>query len=190
MVVKYLTNINEENYIKNNLNFYRFCNILIYIIAYKDKIDLLKSLILKREEKIIEEKLLFFQRVKPLRNIPYYENSLYKEKKEMKMAIIINENKRIKDKNDKIKENQIKKIMNNIYYNITLIRNCITFTLILLIINMFCQIKSNILFNLFYFQNSSKITLKIKGIGESYIFGNEKIEDDNFNFTNINYLKF
>ena len=107
----------------------------------------------------------------------------------MKMAIIINENKRIKDKNDKIKENQIKKIMNNIYYNITLIRNCITFTLILLIINMFCQIKSNILFNLFYFQNSSKITLKIKGIGESYIFGNGKIEDDVFNFTNINYLK-
>ena len=90
----------------------------------------------------------------------------------MKMAIIINENKRIKDKNDKIKENQIKKIMNNIYYNNIIDRNCITITLILLIINIFCQINSNILFDLFYFQNSSKITLKIKGIGESYIFGN------------------
>ena len=37
-----------------------------------------------------------------------------------------------------------------------------------IIINIFCQIKSNILFDLFHFQNS-KISLKIKGIGNNAI---------------------
>ena len=54
-----------------------------------------------------------------------------------------------------------------------------------IIINIFCQIKSNIIFDLFNFQYSSKITLKIKGIGYKKIFGNI----ENANFTGINYLK-
>ena len=50
--------------------------------------------------------------------------------------------------------------------------------------NIFYQIKPNILINSFNFK-SSKITLKIKGIGESNILGNEEIKK----FQNINYLK-
>ena len=41
-----------------------------------------------------------------------------------------------------------------------------------LTINIFYYVKSNILFDLFYYQYS-KITLKIKGIGEHFIFGND-----------------
>ena len=50
--------------------------------------------------------------------------------------------------------------------------------------NIFYQIKPNILINSFNFK-SSKITLKIKGIGEINVLGNEEIKK----FQNINYLK-
>ena len=67
--------------------------------------------------------------------------------------------------------------MRNIINNINLIE--------FIIINLFYLIKTNFLCNIFNFQYSSKITLKIKGIGESTILGNSK----NYNFTSINYLK-
>ena len=55
-------------------------------------------------------------------------------------------------------------------YNIALIRNKIIIDLIMLIaIKIPCRIKSNN----DIFQYSSNITLKIKGIGDNYIFGNE-----------------
>ena len=54
-----------------------------------------------------------------------------------------------------------------------------------IIINIFCQIKSNLVFDSINFQYSSKITLKIKGIGEKYILGNHV----DSNFTGVNYLK-
>ena len=68
---------------------------------------------------------------------------------------------------------------NNIKDNDEIIRNyIIIFSLInFLFIKIFCKIKRNII-EFFYFQYSSKITLKIKGIGNYTIFGG-----------NINYLK-
>ena len=76
----------------------------------------------------------------------------------------------IKNYNNKTKGKQIKKINNNIRdYNIIIrnykIINLFIFTLIVI----FCQ---NNIYNSFYFQYS-KITLKIQGIGESNIFGND-----------------
>ena len=53
-----------------------------------------------------------------------------------------------------------------------------------IIISILYQIKSNINFDLFHYQ-VSKITLKIKGIGDSYILGNET----NYTFTGFKNLK-
>ena len=70
--------------------------------------------------------------------------------------------------------------------NNKIIRKCIIINLFtIMLINIFCQIKSDILINLFYLENSSKITLKIKGPGEHNIFGNQ----NGNNFTGIDYLK-
>ena len=85
------------------------------------------------------------------------------------------------DYND-AKKNQIKKRKNNLIGNNTILRNYIIFTLIRsIILNIFSQ---NILFDLFKFQDS-KITLRIKGIGESILFGNIT----KYSFQNINHLK-
>jgi len=62
--------------------------------------------------------------------------------------------------------------------------NLIIILIRLIIINLFCQIKCNTQFNLFYFQYS-KITLKIKGIGDNYILGKKGY----YTFASINYLK-
>ena len=75
----------------------------------------------------------------------------------------------------------MKKTNNNEAIRVHAIINLIIF----IIINIFYQIKTNTLFDSFYFQHLSNITLKIKGIGESYIFGHEQYH----NFTQINYLK-
>ena len=53
-----------------------------------------------------------------------------------------------------------------------------------IIISILYQIKSNVNFDLFHYQ-VSKITLKIKGIGDSYILGNET----DYNFTGFKNLK-
>ena len=96
--------------------------------------------------------------------------------------LIFNDKTKIKNDNNKIKVNKIKNRNTNINnYNI-IIRKCLKITLIKsIIINIFCR---NIILNLFYFRNS-KITLKIKGVGESQILGNDTIQ----NFKDLKYLK-
>ena len=64
-------------------------------------------------------------------------------------------------------------------------KNKVMTLIIIIILSLFHQIKSNIIFNLYHFLYSSKITLKVKGIGVNSIIGNHK----NNNFSGINYLK-
>ena len=79
----------------------------------------------------------------------------------MKEFEIKNDINKIKDDSKIIRKNKINNILIRYY--------TVFFIIKLLIINIFCQIKCNILFNLY---SSSNITLKIKGIGENTIFGN------------------
>ena len=72
----------------------------------------------------------------------------------------------------KSKDNKIKIIKDKYSHN-TIIRNYLLINLIKFIIsNLFYKKTCNISFDLFYFQYS-KITIKIKGIGDNYIFGYE-----------------
>ena len=74
----------------------------------------------------------------------------------------------------KIRENQIKIRRNNITYNNTINANYIIIMIIkTIMINIICKIRCST-FYFFYFQKSSKITLKIKGIGDNIILGNDK----------------
>ena len=99
--------------------------------------------------------------------------------------MIIKEVKKINNNIYKIKENKIKKIKSNTIENNIIINKYLIINFIkIIILDIFLKIKSNILFDLFHFK-FSKITLKIKGIGDSIIFGNEK----GYKFTGINYLK-
>ena len=116
--------------------------------------------------------------------MPFCKNGLFEEKNESKITKIIKEIKNINNDYSQIKENQIQKIKKNINNNNIIIINYLIIILIkIIILYLLSKIKSNILFNLLYFQNS-KITLKIKGIGDSILFGN-----GNGIFTGINYLK-
>ena len=111
-----------------------------------------------------------FQKVKKRNDLPYCDFLVrysFEIKNESKITMIVNKTKNKKNDNNIIIRN---------YFIITLIT--------ILLLNKICQIKSNFLLNLFHFQNS-KITLKIKGIGDSIIFGNES----SGSFKGINYLK-
>jgi len=155
--------INHEKDIENKINFNRFNFSSIYIFI-KNNINSLKNLILRRKKEV-----LFFKK----------ENELSEVENE---AIIIKKNSKI---NNKRTQNHIKKRKNSIQNTNTIIRYYILINLIkLIIINIFCSIKSNIIFNLYSFQ-LSKITLKTKGIGNFALFGNER----KYNFSGINYLK-
>ena len=153
-----IQNINHNNYNSSRLNFCEFNNNLIKIFVVGTKIIV---------------------------NIfPYIRNEFFKSKNESIMTPIKNKSKKIVNDKSKKKLYQIKKIKNNINNNYTTTINYTIFTLInFILINFICQIKCNI-FNSFYFQYS-KITLKIKGIGESEIFGKGKYKY----FRSINYLK-
>ena len=72
--------------------------------------------------------------------------------------------------------------MNNINDNNIIIKYILINLIAFRTINIFYYVKSNILFDLFYYQYS-KITLKIKGIGEHFIFGN----DEHSKFESIYY---
>ena len=80
------------------------------------------------------------------------------------------------------KENNI---ISNIIDNIISYHHCIIIFLIklIMIINIFISIKGN-KFDFYYF-HYSKITLKVKGIGENNILGDNK----DYNFSDIDYLK-
>ena len=113
-------------------------------------------------------------------------NYIFEEKNESIMTEITEVTNKIKNDNDKNKVSQIKKRKNIINDNNTINRNFIIIILIkFMILNIFFKIKSNILFDLFNPLCSSTIKLKIKGIGNSYLFGNEVGN----NFTGIKYLK-
>ena len=122
----------------------------------------------------------FFKEMRKRDDFPFYKNVRFEAKKESIKALLIKGVNNKKIPNIKLKENQIEKGKNNIRENNTTIGNNIIINLIIITItSIFFQIKSNI-FDLFYFQYSSKITLKIKGIGYNKILGNY--------FENINYL--
>ena len=107
-------------------------------------------------------------------------------KKDLKKDFDNKFNKKSNIDNNIVKNNGINKIKNNINENNIRIRNYIIINLIqFIIINIFNQIKNSILPDLFLFQDSN-ITLKIKGIGDSIIFGNVGRYN---NFTGISYLK-
>ena len=150
MVDRTFSNINQEIGIKNNIKIYKSKNISSCIYNNINKINLSKISILERKNKP-----LFFRKIM--------------HKKELHFFKIRQENQ--KAKND-IKENNVKKQHNDRNNNNKIIRNYIMSNLIIkfIIINIFCQIKSNIIFDLFNFHYSSKITLKIKGIGEKNIW--------------------
>ena len=146
------------------------------IHIYDKIIALLKIQLFRKEKK----RNSFFKREATTNIIP--SNNIFEVKKKLNKFLILKETK-IFNANNKIKENQINKFKNGIKVNKILI-NLIQF----IIINLLFQIKSNILFNLFQFQYS-KITLKIKGIGDSIIFGNEsRLYFQRNNFPNDIYI--
>ena len=101
---------------------------------------------------------------------------IQKEQRRPKNFFKANYNK-LKKKCDK---NRKKNIFGNYFNN----KIYILLIIIILIINSFCSIKS-IIFNAYYFQYS-KITLKVKGIGESAIFNNYSSSIDYLNEVYIN----
>ena len=172
-MVEYNAQINQENEKENKINFYRLDNILGYLINVIDSFIILSNYRILRRAKLISfQDLIFHDELLCYGNC-FTEISTFFKK----------ENKN-KNSNGIIEENQIKKRKNNIKDNKIINRNFIIINLIqFIIVGIFYQIKCNILFNLFHFQ-VSKITLKIKGIGTHFIFGN----DNNYKFTGINYL--
>ena len=173
-MIKFSTlNINQEN---ENKIIYLFDNNLVYIIVIRI-IILIK--VLSREEK---RNYYFFPWREYPNILPCYEHDLFEVKNVSKMTLIIKDKIKFINVFIQIKENQIKKKRNIINNNNIIIRKYFIITTSI-ILNIFCQIKNNIL-NLFFFQDS-KITLKIKGIGYNTILGNET----NYNFKGINNLK-
>ena len=172
MVCDSYSRIIQKNENKNKMNNHRFNNkIISFIITIYKIISLLKMWILRKEE------ILFF-----LWKKLQYSSYIF----EYIMNIIIKITNIIKYSNNKIHENQKTKGRNHMKFHNEIIRKYIIINAFkLIIINIFCQIETNFLNDLFSFHHSSKITLKIKGIGDQYIFGNEIL----YNFTGINYLK-
>ena len=164
--------------IKNPNVFYK-SDFLIYIFIIINKyIIFLKSLILQKKEK----RIYFFRDMVHLIKFPSHENCQLAVKNETMLSAKKRENKIKKHNNNKTKEYQLKK-ENNKKHIIT--KNNVIINIIkIIIINIFCKIKSNIIFDLFYVQYSSKITLKVKGIGDINILGNI-----NNQFEGIRYLK-
>ena len=181
MEVQPSQNINQSNDIENNIYYYRLNNILVYIIIVINKIiTLLKNRILRKA------KILYFHEKIHNYEIVSCKDCLFEIKKDLKKDFDNKFNKKSNIDNNIVKNNGINKIKNNINENNIRIRNYIIINLIqFIIINIFNQIKNNILPDIFLFQDWN-ITLKIKGIGDSIIFGNENQSN---NFTGISYLK-
>ena len=144
MAGKSSQNINPENNFRNG-------KILFYISIFIGNII---KFILRREEKRNKnEKKYYFNLNFPPNIFPYFKNSIYEIKNKSIMSIIVLKTKKINIKNNKIKENKKKKRKDNINDNNLIIRyNTLIILIKLIIINIFCQIKSNILFDSFHFQ--------------------------------------
>ena len=135
MAVQSSQNINQENDIENNINFYRFDNFLVYIIIVINRIViLLNSRILKSGMP------LFFKGESSQEEFPSCKIGLFKVKNESIMNMIIIEKKQLNN-NYKIKENKLKKRKINLNDNNTIIINYIMITLIKFIY-IFCQLKN------------------------------------------------
>ena len=88
------------------------------------------------------------------------------------------DNDKLNEEKERYKKRKKKIINNNIIINNNYIMKALIMIKSIIIINIFLKAKNNI-FNICYYQYS-KITLKVKGIGEKQIFGS--------NFQGINYL--
>ena len=173
----------SKNINKKTINFNLFDSSLFYIIILIINNIPFKAHIFKKEKKPLFSKK--GKKPKELSNCAYRVGYGLEIKNESEINTIINETENEKNRNNQIKEREIIKINNGINDRNLIISNYFIITFItFLILNIFCEIKSNFLLNLFYFQDS-KITLKIKGIGYSLILGNE----NGNSFAGINYIK-
>ena len=177
--------INQEINNENKKIFYRFDNNLIYIIIIKVIIFIKIVYFMKRREK--NQIFCFFIFAAPQSIFSYLkiEFGVKKVSKIIKVRKDKNDKNYLNDNNNKMKENKkINIIIKNVIHN----KNAIIINYIIIIasiiINICCQIKNNI-FNLFFFKYS-KISLKIKGIGDNNILG---VDNINSNFQDIIYLK-
>ena len=132
-----------------------------------------------------EKDYYFCQRMKSPKALPYYVTDLFDNKNVSNITRLIKEIKKLFNNNNEINNNQIKNNKNDKYNHIN--RNYIIITIIkFIIISILYTTKCN-KYDLLYFQYLSKITLKVKRIGNSSIFGNEK--NYNYNFKSLNNLK-
>ena len=111
------------------------------------------------------------------------KNGFFETKKNLLITFSINENKNAKNSNNKSIEKKDKIVMNNIIENFIINNNIAFIIKFLILINIFSRAINNKLD--FYFFQYSIISLKIKGVGESAILGNENPSY----LKTINYLK-
>ena len=131
-----------------------------------------------------EKDYYFCQKMKSTKALPSYVTDLFDDNNISNMTLLMKEIKILSNNNNEIKNNQIKNNKNDINNNIN--RNYIIIIIIkFIIISILYTNKCN-KYDLLHFQYLSKITLKVKGIGNSSIFGNET----NHNFKSINNLKY
>ena len=148
----YLENFNIGNDNKSQINFYLFDNNSIYIIILNILVILIKSYIIKKQEK------------KTSNIFPQWESI---NESLNKIAVFRKRKNDINYKNQKI----------NNYMSIILIK--------LLLLIIFCRIKSNNKFFNSFNHASSNITLKIKGKGYTTILGGHV----KYNFTSFNLVR-
>ena len=168
----------QKNYVENLTISSEFDNILIYMFIFISKIFSLLKKKLRKENNLEYFLIRKYNQIKLL----YNKNEFLEVKYESKVKLIIKE---IKDDNNDINGiHIIKKRKYNINRNNIIIRHYIII-IKLILIYIFCQIKSN-KYDIFYFLDS-KITLKTKGIGEYNIIGKDELFG--YMFQGINHLK-
>ena len=168
MVENSYQNFNNKNDNESKQNFLEYNNGLNNILLIIKKISILLRTQLLRS---IEKSHNTNRNKKRLNFLSYFENcnDIFEINYDSTKTMTNKDKNKINIDYNDAKKNQIKKRKNNLIGNNTILRNYIIFTLIRsIILNIFSQ---NILFDLFKFQDS-KITLRIKGIGESILFGN------------------
>ena len=109
MVIQSSQNINQENHLKNKINFYRFDNILVYIIIIIDKIiTFIKIGFLRRKEKRKnEEKVNYYFIWRTARDtFPSFQNKYFQIKNESIISLLLKKHKKNNSNNVIIKENQ------------------------------------------------------------------------------------
>ena len=144
-------------------------------------VGIITSLI-KRKFKIILSIAMTYIKVEYNQIIYSMKNNLFFNRiKEFFKILYLNKRKKSKNDDNKFEGKKEKKRKNNIIKNYITNNNYIYRFIInsIIIINLFCRIKSNIYH--FYFFHDSKITLKVKGHNENSILNN--------NFKKLSHLK-